>query len=181
MLTFAMKKRFNKPKKEKALSEVDPEKFLLQYAFKLLARRRLTENEIRKKLQAKNIGSETELNKVIDRLKELQYIDDFTFAVLYLEDAVRRKPQGVKLLRNSLMKKGISIHTIARAFHDKKVNEIEMAEIALQKKLKILSARTGHEEIADVNMVQKQKIYRFLMSRGFSRVTIAKVLPINDW
>lgn len=180
MLTFIMKKIF-KPKQEKVLSELDPEKLLLQYSFKLLARRRLTESEVRKKLLSKNIGSEIELNKVIGRLKDLQYIDDFTFAVLYLEDAMRRKPQGVKLLRNSLMKKGISTHTIARAFHEKKVNEIKMAEVALQKKLKILSARVGQEKIVNPDIMQKQKIYRFLMSRGFSRMTIAQVLPLNDW
>ena len=50
---------------------------LMQYALHLLARKRYAENELKLKLKRKKIGDKKACQKVIGRLKELKYIDDF--------------------------------------------------------------------------------------------------------
>lgn len=142
---------------------------LLHYAFKLLGQRRYTTQQISKKLALKKIGTPQEISLVLERLKQLHYLDDELFAELFIEDSLRRKPQGLKMIRNNLMKKGIPLPLIAKAFQGKNINELSVAKHALEKK-----QLTIHKFPP---IKQKEKLFRFMMSRGFSRTTIFKILP----
>jgi len=147
---------------------------LLQYAFKLLGRQRYSIAQIRKKLEGKKLGTPEDIESVIIRLKELQYLDDATFAQLYLEDAVRRKPQGLKMLRNGLMKRGVPAYIIAKAFQQKPLDELQIAQIAMQKKQRTFQSIAPEKRLPALK--RKEKLYRFLLSRGFSQGTVMKVL-----
>ncbi len=148
---------------------MDTKKLLLHYAFRLLGRQRYTVAQIKKKLLAKNTGTPDDVDEVLARLKELKYLDDNVFADLFIEDHLRRKPQGVKLLRNNLLKRGVSTAIIAKTFQQKTIDEIAIAKLAMEKKEKTLANCPPYE--------QKGKLYRFLMPRGFAERTIFKVLP----
>jgi regulatory protein len=147
---------------------MDTKKTVFQVALNLLARKRYSEAELKKKLFSKKIGAPEEVEKAVIRLKEIRYLDDLDFAQLFIGDALRRKPQGVKLLRKGLVKRGIPKTTIVQAFQKKSIDELEFAQLALKKKQKLLSTIPLPE--------QKEKLYRFLVSRGFGDEVIFKTL-----
>lgn len=141
---------------------------LLQYALRLITRKRYTEQELNKKLLAKKIGSEKDKADVIKRLKELKYIDDKLFAKDYISTRVAINPRGKQLLRMELRMKGVD-DSVA-------MGEIEKASIdeeALAKK--VLAKRAKRYEGLD-RYKKKEKIMRLLISRGFKPDTIYKVL-----
>lgn len=141
---------------------------LLQYAVKLLSKRRYTVYQLKRKLLQKKLATTQEIDALIERLQKLKYLDDELFTELFIEDALRRKPQGIMMVKNSLIKKGIEPQVIAKKLELKTIDEMEVAKKASEKKLQTLQ-RFSHFQ-------QKEKLYRFLLSRGFPQNTIFKVL-----
>jgi len=141
---------------------------LLQYAILLISRKRYTCLEIDKKLQ--QFFKKHELNdvdsaeKVIDRLKELRYLDDIQYAKDYLSDRIRFKPRGVFLIKRELKLKGIPSNTLETLMTETDVDEMEMAIRLLQKK--------GLSEPDNLSEKEKLKGYRFLASIGFNKEII---------
>ncbi len=132
---------------------------LMYYALDILSRRRYSIVELRKKLALKG-GTEEEMDKVVTRLIELKYLDDDEFAYLFLENELRRSPQGLMAIKKKLKAKGISSSIIEKALSRNEIDELAVARTAMQKKLRNIHALTPQK--------LQQKIFRFLVSRGFS-------------
>lgn len=190
---------------------MEAQKYLLQRALYLLARRPHSTTEIRQKLSrikvwpTKTTGegarfthnnSETsgnpettdggaplpgnakipsnpeDITKIIQRLTELGYLNDEDFARIYIGSSLRRKPQGLRMLQMNLRQKGIDESTFATALKlasvENQLDENDLAQDAADKKLRTLSKLPPNK--------QKEKLYRFLASRGFSMDSIMKVL-----
>ena len=72
---------------------------LLQYSLRLISKKRYTEKEILQKFKRKKIGTEKDHKKVISRLKELKYIDDYSFARDYIQTKLLLNPMVKQLLK----------------------------------------------------------------------------------
>ncbi len=174
------------------------QKKLLEYALKLISRRRYTEKNLRQKLRIQqsklehrkksggledNVSlkiekidpeerTETKKNEEVDeavrRLIEYGYLNDSEYVKVFTSSELARAPQSLRLITQRLIQKGIKKELINQALAQININESELARKAVEKKLKILKKLTPEK--------QKEKLYRFLLSRGFSLSTIYSVL-----
>ncbi len=141
---------------------------LLQYALRLISRKRYTQNELENKLKGKKIGTKKDRDKVIKRLKELNYINDKEFAKDYIQTRLIVNPKGKNLLKLELKLKGVDRQIIDNSIEDAKIDEIKVALDVLERKKKSIKR-------AEVKK-RKERIMRLLSSRGFKLETIYKVL-----
>lgn len=152
---------------------------LLAYALWLLSKKRYTCSEISKKLKAfikrhELIESEASA-QVIDRLKELNYLNDRKFAEDYVSDRVRFKPRGKFLLQRELKMKGIDPVVSAATLDNLEVDEFQMAQDL------ILKRRFNFE--GEDAQKQRERAFRFLASKGFNKEIIYKTVktPYNGF
>lgn len=144
---------------------------LLQYAFKILGRKRYTVLEMEKKLREyckkKNWKTEN-MVKIIDRLLELKYLDDQQYCSDYVATRTKLKPRGKFLLERELKLKGINKEIIQQTMKEIELNEFDLALEALQRK---------ERQWKDLSPEKKrEKAFRFLGSRGFNSETIYRTL-----
>lgn len=131
----------------------------MHYALDLLARRPYSESELRGKLR-KRLKDNEELEKLITRIKEMSLLNDTKYAIDYINSELRRAPQGLKMLKLRLQKKGFKPEDIEQALQSSPIDEFSLARAALTKKAKVVSKTDTRS--------YNQKLYRFLLSRGFS-------------
>ncbi len=143
-------------------------KDIFVYAYKLLAHRPYATAEFQKKLNRKFPRQPKEIEEALERLKENHYLDDKEYAQLFIESRLRKKPQSIKLMKWDLRKKGLASDTIEQSLEKEAIDEVEMARLAAQKKLKGLMRFPA--------LKQKEKLYRFLLGRGFSSSIIFQIL-----
>lgn len=141
---------------------------LLTYALGLLSKRRYTEHGIYLKLKKKDVGTEEDMHRVIERLKELKYINDFSFAEDYIRTRILLNPRGRMVLGLELRRKGIEKSIISSAIEKADIDEAELANQILKKKERIISKLPKQKKRA--------KIFSLLASRGIGVQSIYKVL-----
>ncbi|MFC1748031.1 regulatory protein RecX [Pseudomonadota bacterium] len=151
----------------------DSHKALEEYALKILGGKRYSMREMQEKLEKriknpKHSGTDEDIYSIIEKLKKYKYLDDEDYAAVYISDQLKRKPQGLRLLKTSLSLKGIPAEIVARALDGKEIDEITLAASAAEKKKRSLGKFAPQ--------VQREKLYRFLLSRGFNTETILRVL-----
>ena len=147
-----------------------PNKIIFNYACELLARRRYSITEFRSKLEKKfpdQVDATTQVMELINDRKNLDHNQDTT---LYIRQQLRRKPQGLRLIKQKLRQKGISETTLSGVFREQLIDEEELIREAVIKKSKTIKT--------DDPLKKKQKLFRFLASRGFGHEGIMKAL--ND-
>ncbi len=118
-------------------------------------------------------GGEDVRGRVITRLIELNYLDDVKFATWWIAQRSAHRPKGPRALQFELQAKGISSAIIAEVFQNisedqDSPSEFELAQKAIQKKRMLWNSLPEIE--------QKKKAYSFLALRGFSAVTISKII-----
>ena len=146
------------------------EKKLMEYAVRLLAGRRYHSAEIRKKLRGRTDDFELAEN-VIEKLNSYRYLDDAEYIRLYIADRLLLKPQGRRLIRNKLRQKNISSDEVDEQLELMENREYEMASLAAQKKIKSLKNESPQK--------RKEKLYRFLVSRGFENGAIVNAVKTH--
>lgn len=158
---------------------------LLQRALRLLAKHRYTVLKLKEKLLSfynKQIEAgefdplpEPERDKIIrqvlDRLKELKYLDDTQFSKDYVENREEFRPRGKFLLKRELKRKGIHPDLAERVVEEAELDEEQLAIKALKKKIRQLEKYPPNK--------QREKSLRFLAGRGFSIPAIYKA--IEHW
>lgn len=128
-----------------------------EYAYKLVSARAYSESSLKEKLQKKYPEKDKEIAEIIDRLKELDYINDKVFCKNFIEYRLREKPCGVFKLAQDLKKKGISEETSEDFLQE--IDEYTYAADALKRKLPQVHEKDPRKK--------KIKLMRFLQSRGF--------------
>ncbi len=152
---------------------------LTEYALRLISKKRYTVEEMRKKLEAlaskllsKRDESEEPLEPpielVIERLRELDYLNDQSYLQNYIADRIRFRPRGEFMIRQELRKKGIDKKLLDDYLMTEKVDELGAAKKLLESKKR----RWMNENIQK----QKEKAYRFLASKGFKPDNIYKAV-----
>lgn len=133
----------------------------LYQAQAILSRRDHSAAEIRQKLARKGF-SPGEINQAVGWLTDNNLLDDAKFARTYTESMLRVKPVGPRWLKAKLRQKGIAsaiiAETLAEAFA--LIQEEELARQA--------AARHAPGD--------KNRLYRFLLSRGFSNEVIERIV-----
>jgi regulatory protein len=143
-------------------------KIIFNYACALLARRRYSISEFRRKLDKKFPDQQENTNQITELFLERKYLDDDEYVTLYIREQLRRKPQGLRLIKQKLRQKGINEATLSSIFKEQLIDEDVQIEQAVIKKLKTMQSNTSQEK--------KQKLFRFLASRGFNQESIMKAI-----
>lgn len=143
-------------------------KTAMEAASVYLANRMRTVHEVRKYLREKEYEA-SEIDKVVDELISLNYLDDCLYAERYYEYN-REKKRGIKRAAAELKERGIDEVTIRNAGEDflynNKVNEYEDA----------LSVALKVAEGMEVDDKLVAKIARKLEAKGYGGGDILRVL-----
>ena len=142
-----------------------------QASFRLLSYRARSAKELSERLKRKGF-SEQVINKVVSRLKEIDYINDLKFAYLFVEDRIKHNPKGRILLKIELKRKGLEEEVVDKVLQEKLPPEKE-EELAFNLAQKKWRRRKDVEENK-----RKQQIYALLTRRGFS-ISLAKEIVDN--
>lgn len=129
-------------------------------ALSWLARRELTERQIRQRLARREVAA-SDIDAAVERLRREGALDDRRVAGAYVRTAVRLKNRGPLRLRRDLSVLGVSGEAAREAIEDAlaETPEAGMVERALQKRW----PRTGVVDRAAV-----ARVYRALVRQGFS-------------
>ena len=145
---------------------------LLTYSLGIISKKRYTQKEIEDKL-IKRVNKmkedDTVINTVVERLIELDYINDYKFSQNYISQRVLLRPRGERLIRLELSRKGIHSGFIDKAIKGAKIDEYEMAKRVLLKKFKNI------KDTDTTSYKFKSKVFTYLFSKGFQKDCIYNV------
>lgn len=159
-------------------AELDELIFKLQYkkamdrAFYMIDIKARTEYEIRKKLRESEYNDDV-IEKVISRLKELNYLDDMQYSKLWVDNRMNLRPVGKRKLISELKTKGVEPYIIEQTIDNCKYDDLDTAIKLLKKKL----CKTSLESDYDKQKVYN-RLYRFLLYRGIDYDTARKALKL---
>lgn len=135
---------------------------------KFLSYRPRSERELFSWFRRKNVGEKTQ-KAVAGKLKRLGYINDKEFAKWWLEQRTAFRPQGLKLTKLELRRRGVDRALIEEILGKEfKLPEQRWAEKAALKKLKSLKRLSKQKT--------REKLAQFLLRRGFLWETIKEVI-----
>lgn len=160
------------------MNKAQPDKRIFNYACWLLSKRRYSVSEFSEKLRKKFPEQKEEREQIVKLFLARKYLDDEQYARLFVRDQLTRKPQGARMVKQKLARKGIKDADISMIMEGENLDESSLALDAARKKLKTLQTaqgKTGSGK-AILDPRQKQKLYRFLASRGFSPDITIKTL-----
>ncbi len=133
---------------------------LMNLALKALARRAHTTQEIQKKLEKSPHYEQAQAERVMGRLKELNFLNDAVYLQSAVENGARYRLQGPLKIASRLSHKGISLKQTQETWKALELPEKELARAALQKAQKrFLGLEPGK---------RFQRRAQFLAARGFS-------------
>jgi regulatory protein len=135
----------------------------------LLARRELSESQIRQRLARRGYDGDA-IDEAVARLKEDRSIDDERVAAAIARTETSLKGRGKLRVKRQIQSAGIGSEAAARAidatFAD--VDEDALLQAALHKRL------GGRDRAADDR--ELQRLYRFLVGQGFEADKISRAL-----
>jgi regulatory protein len=137
----------------------------LESAGRLLARRRHTEQELRRRWQGKGFSAAA-IERALAQLKRNGAVDDAAFARDWVENRMSFRPRSAAMLRAELRSKGVGPVETAAALAE--LNEESAARLAAER-----AARRWRSLEAEG---RRRKVYAYLVRRGFTQDTIRSVL-----
>jgi regulatory protein len=164
---------FARPKKKEPLGETA----LLDYAVGALARKMRTVRDLKRLMRMRveeGEAGEQMMDRVVARLKDLNYLSDTRFAADYTRLRKENEKFGRRRVQQDLVQKGIHkelvASTLATAYDD--VDEIALArEYIARKRMKRPEGEDAKKQAA--------RVMGRLMRAGFSASAIFKVL--REW
>ncbi|MFA6082355.1 MAG: regulatory protein RecX [Patescibacteria group bacterium] len=136
-------------------------------ALKILNRASQTRFKMIEKLKKREFKDEI-ISQTIARLEELKLIDDVKYAHDYVAYRSRSAPIGGRYLQLKLRQRGISKEIAADASKLSAEEEYDLAKKVAEKQL-------SHYHNLD-DQETKQKLARFLQSRGFSSGAVYRII-----
>jgi len=147
----------------------DPAKAAYLDGLKMLARRELSEAQVRQRLARKEHDEEA-IDAAVTRLREERAIDDVRVAeaIARTETSIRRR--GRIRVKRRIEQAGIAPAIARRALDEvfAAIDDTVLIESALAKRLR------GRERIADDR--EFQRLFRFLVGQGFESDAVMKLL-----
>ena len=140
----------------------------LQLAMRYISYQLRTEQEVRKYLKEKMIAS-ADQNKIMQRLQELQLIDDLNYGQSYVRTQLRLSDKGPAVMKQQLQRKGLREDAIQAALELYSSDEqFAIAFRTANKMLKTIRGKSHKETL--------QKLRTNLMQKGFSTDIIQLVM-----
>ena len=155
-------------------SSNSPYRKALNTALRILTRRDHSRQELSRKLQARGYVEKT-INDVISECERFDYINDERTAQVFIR-RLQRKGYGRKRIQFELNLKGLHGQNIQRILskHVSDADERQSAKRIYKKNSKRFNREKNE-------LKRKDKIYRFLHSRGYSQTVISEVVDkISD-
>lgn len=122
--------------------------------------------EVGEKLKRMGYEQDT-ADRVVDELKGMGYIDDRLYALRYVNDRRKLKPQSKRMLKYDLARRGIGEEIIDDVLAGVDVDEESEA-------YRIAKSRYGRYDINKGDV--RRKVRMFLLRRGYSEETIRAAL-----
>ncbi|MCD6161560.1 MAG: regulatory protein RecX [candidate division Zixibacteria bacterium] len=143
--------------------------YLKKKALEILARKRITEKEIRRKLRAvKSCAHHTD--RLITELKGHGYIDDYSYAVNFIHYSLAGNPHSKRYISQKLYQKGVPSDIANKAMANE-LSDYDEYEAALK-----LSEKKSKTVKNLPELKAKKRISDFLRGRGFNWDVINSVL-----
>jgi regulatory protein len=136
-------------------------------AARIILRRPHTVRELTEKLRKKNFSAEA-IEEAISTLKEHHYLDDTKLAKQFVEWHINYKPMGRCALRFTMIKKGFQASDIESAL-ERLTSDVEKSLVK-----RLVEQRTAKGNVA------RDKLARFLLSRGFDNETVLTSLEVSS-
>ena len=147
----------------------ESERDVMDEAAELLTARSLTKAELAKKLKSKGFGTD-DIEEAADRLEELGYVDDASYAARYAADAAR-KGRGRLRIARELVQKGLNADAAKKAIDALAAEEdvLSERERAMAEAQKALRGQKPDEKALT-------RIARRLSSQGYEPSVIWDVI-----
>lgn len=129
------------------------------YSLKLLSDRQYSESALLEKLQGKGCSKQLSL-EIVERLRELNLLNDKAFAGAIVDDLVRFHPSGRRRIRSVLKKKKVPSEIAGEL-----VSKMDVEEEAQRAKALAEKYDARWHEIP--KMRRLKRIYDLLVRRGF--------------
>ncbi len=142
-------------------------------AMNLLQKKNYTEKQLKDKL-AEGYYSEEIIQNAIDYVKSFHYINDLGYALDYITYHAQQK--SLKQIEQDLFRKGITKEIFSRALMQwEESGEQQDVQGMIQNHL-----RKKHYS-QDCDIKEKQKIYAFLLRKGYSSDEISKAMQLEGF
>lgn len=115
--------------------------------------------------------SDEETSEVCDYIEEVGLVDDDLYVKFFVEDSFRIKNKGVRKIVYELKQRGIDDDKIEEAIEEASDMEYEALKEAYERKLEATKSETDPYK-------RKNKIIRFLISRGFDYSDIKDIVDL---
>ena len=136
-------------------------------AVRLLGVRPRSRRELEDRLARKGFD-ETTISIAIERMEELGYVDDEDFARFWIENRVRNRPRGKRLMASELRNKGVSKSAIDSALAETEIDEVADA---------INLARRRSSQLSGLDRTAwRRRMTGYLQRRGFGWDAIKSAL-----
>jgi regulatory protein len=140
---------------------------------KLLNRKFLTEKEIIKKLKDDNIKKEY-IDKIINKLKDNNFINDKVYLQAYIDDEINLKMTGPRKIETDLLKLGFNDQDIKLILNDIEENVwLDKINKMIQKKLKCNHTKSG--------LSLKINIASYIVHLGYSKEMVMPIIDKYDY
>jgi regulatory protein len=148
------------------------EERLFSSALRILTARQHSASELRRKLFLRGAEEDT-AERIIERLRGLDLINDEKFAHDYIEYAFLRKSWGNRKVKAALMQRGID-----RELIDLLLSEPEAAEMERQGAERFVNKSAGSGRLKREG---KEKLVAQLLSRGFGWDVVSPIIGDLDF
>lgn len=115
--------------------------------------------------------SDEETSEVCDYIEEVGLVDDDLYVKFFVEDSFRIKNKGARKIVYELKQRGIDDDKIEEAIEEASDMEYEALKEAYERKLEATKSETDPYK-------RKNKIIRFLISRGFDYSDINDIVDL---
>ena len=115
--------------------------------------------------------SDEETNEVCDYIEDVGLVDDDLYIKFFVEDSFRIKNKGARKIAYELKQRGIDDDKIYEAMEEAKDMECDALKEAYERKLDATKSETDQYK-------RKNKIIRFLISRGFDYSDIKDIVDM---
>jgi len=131
------------------------------YAIGILARRMYTEKEIKRKLYGRKTPDDV-IDAVVEKLKNIQLLNDLTYATLYIENQVKNGKKSRRKIISDLMAKGVNstiIDEVSDLFNG--YSEVSLIQTEIEEAYR----QYERQQLSDFDLARK--ITQKLARKGF--------------
>ncbi len=145
-------------------------------AFRILSRRSHSVYELKTKLKMKEF-SEKNIEKVLQELSELGYLDDNKFAEEFYHSRTRYKNDGLRKITGQLRQRGVESSIIDAIVRNNSEDSVHLENALKLAKIKLTSV--NYKNTHDTAKL-RAKLSLYLQNKGFSFDIIREVLKKSE-